>query len=74
MCGGIAKADVRDERYEVNHCSKTEKMPNQVDRRWSKIEWSRVSKTADRSTRQRLDTNCMAMAFERWPCRESSVV
>ena len=22
MCGGIATADVRDERYEVNHCSK----------------------------------------------------
>ena len=39
--------DVWDERYEVNHCSETEEMPNQVERRWSRIEWSRVSKAAD---------------------------
>ena len=32
MCGGIATADVRDERYEVNYCSETEEMPNQVER------------------------------------------
>ena len=30
MCGGIARADVWDERYELNHCSDTEEMPNQV--------------------------------------------
>ena len=33
MCGGIGTTDVRDERYEVNHCSETEEMPNQVQRR-----------------------------------------
>ena len=46
LCGGIPT--VRDERYEVNHCSETEEMPNQVER-WSRMEWSRVSKAADKS-------------------------
>ena len=55
VCGGIATADVRHERYEVNHCSEIEEMPNQVERRWSGMEWSRVSKAADRSRRQPRD-------------------
>ena len=42
LCGGIPTVDVRDERYEVNHCSETEEMPNQVERRWRRMEWSRV--------------------------------
>ena len=29
---GMAMADVWDERYEVNHCSEREEMPNQVER------------------------------------------
>ena len=66
--------DVRDERYEVNHCSETEKMPNQVETQWSRMEWSRVSKAADRLRRQRQDTCCMKMALERWSFRESNVV
>ena len=37
LCGGIPTVDVRDERYEVYHCSETEKMPNQVERRWSRM-------------------------------------
>ena len=41
LCGGITTVDVRDERYEVNHCSETEEMPNQMERRCSRIEWSR---------------------------------
>ena len=32
MCEGIPTVDVWDERYEVNHCSETEAMPNQVER------------------------------------------
>ena len=32
--------DVRDERYEVNHCSETEEMPNQV-KKWSGREYQR---------------------------------
>ena len=48
LCGGIPTVDVRDDRYEVNHCSYTEEMPNQVERRWSRMEWSKVSKSADR--------------------------
>ena len=32
LCGGIPTVDVRDERYEVNHCSETEEIPNQVER------------------------------------------
>ena len=73
LCGGIPTVDVRHERYEVNHCSETEKMPDQVERRWSRMEWSRVSKAADRS-RQRQETCCKEMALERWSCRESIVV
>ena len=30
---GIPSLDVRDERYEVNHCSEAEEIPNQVERR-----------------------------------------
>ena len=74
LCGGIPTVDLRDERYEVNHCSETEGMLNQVERRWSRMEWSRVSKAADRSRRQRQETCCIEMALERWSCRESSVV
>ena len=39
LCEGIPAVDVRDERYEVNHCSETEEMPNQVERLWSRMEW-----------------------------------
>ena len=74
LCGEIPTVDVRNDRYEVNHCSKTEKMLNQVGRRWSRMEWSRVSKAADRSRRQRQETCCMEMPLERWSCRESRVV
>ena len=74
VCGGIGTADVRDKRYEVNHGSETEEMQNQVERRWSRMEWTRVSKAADRSRRQRQETCCMEMTLERWSCRNSSVV
>ena len=74
LCEGIHTVDVRDERYKLNHCSETEEMPNQVERQWNRMEWSRVSKAADRSRRQRQETCCMEMALERWSCMESSVV
>ena len=74
LYGGISTVDVRDERCKVNHCSEKEEMLNQVKRQWSRMEWSRVSKAADRSRRQRQETCCMEMALERWSCRESSVV
>ena len=45
--GGIPTVNVRDERYEVNHCSETEEMPNQVERRWSRMEWSRFGSIKD---------------------------
>ena len=48
LCGGVPTVVVRNERYDVNHYSETEEMPNQVERRWSRIEWSIVSKAADR--------------------------
>ena len=38
LCEVIPTVDVRDERYEVNLCSETEEMPNQVERRWSRME------------------------------------
>ena len=74
LCGGIPPVDVWDESYNVNHYSETEEMPNQEERRWSRMEWSRLSKAADRSRRQRQETCCMEMALEGWSCRESSVV
>ena len=38
LCGGIPTVDVRDERYEVNHCSETEEMRT----RWKddEVGWS----------------------------------
>ena len=74
QCVGIPTVDVRDERYEVKHCSETEEIPNQVERQCSRMECSRVSKTADRSRRQRQEYCCIEMALESWSCRESSVV
>ena len=64
LCVGIHTVDVRDEICEVNHCE-TEEMPNQVERRWSRMEWSRVSNAADRSRRQKQETCCIVMALER---------
>ena len=72
LCRGIPTVDVRNERYEVNHCIETEEMPNQEERRWSRMEWSRVSKAADRARRQRQETCCMEMALER--CHVGKVV
>ena len=61
-------------RYEVNHFRGVPEIPNQVDRRWSKMEWSIVSKAAERSNRQRQETCCWLMALIRWSCRDKSVV
>ena len=70
LCEGFPTVDVRDERYEVNHCSEIEEMPNQVERRWSGREYQR--QLIDQEDRQ--ETCCMETALERWSCRESSVV
>ena len=37
LCGWIPTVDVRNVRYEVNHCNETEEIPNQVERRWSRM-------------------------------------
>ena len=74
LCGRIPTVDIRDERYEVILCSETEKMSNQVEGRRSRMEWSRVSKAADISRRQRQETCSIEMTSERWSCKESSVV
>ena len=34
LCGGIPTVDVRDERYEVNHCSEREEMPHGIHVAW----------------------------------------
>ena len=59
MFVGIPTVDVRDERYEVKHYIEKEEMTNKVERRWSRLEWSRVSKAADRSRKQRQETGCI---------------
>ena len=44
LCGEIPTVDVRDERYEVNHCSETEEMPNHVENKgvgWSGRQYQR---------------------------------
>ena len=58
LCGWIPTVDVWDERCKLNHCSETDELPNQVERRWSRMEWSRVSKAAGTSRRQRQETSC----------------
>ena len=68
MCGGMAMADVRDRKYEVNRSSEREEMPNQVVRRSSRMEWSRVSKGTDGPRRQKQETRCLKMALVRWSC------
>ena len=59
LCERIPTVDVWDEIYKMNHCSETEQIPNQVESRWSRMEWSRVSKVADRSRRQKQETCCI---------------
>ena len=49
--GGIHTVDVRDERYEVCHCSETEEMPNQVENKGVGWNGRQKSKAADRSRR-----------------------
>ena len=51
-----------------------EKIPNQVDSRVSGIEWSRVSKAADRSRRHKPETCSYAIALQRWSCSDRRVV
>ena len=46
--GRMKQLICRNDRYEVNHCRGSSEMPNQVERRRSKMEWSRVSKAAER--------------------------
>ena len=65
LCGGIPTVDVLNEIYDVN-CNEREEMPKPVERRWSRMEWSRVLKVAYRSRRQRQETCCIEMALERW--------
>ena len=37
----MKKADMRDDRQEVNHCRGSSEMPNQVESGWSKMKWLR---------------------------------
>ena len=38
LCGGIPTVDVRDERYEVNHCSESEQ--SQTRLKYDGVGWS----------------------------------
>jgi len=49
-------------------------MPNQEDRRVSKILWSMVSKATDRSRRQRQEIVREPMALIRWSCMYRTAV
>ena len=49
-------------------------MPNQENRRVSKILWSMVSKAADRSRRQRQEIFCERVALIRWSCMHRRAV
>ena len=46
--GGMKQIICGNDRYEVNHCRGSSEMPNQVERRRSKMEWLRVSKAAEK--------------------------
>ena len=46
--GAMKQLICGNDKYEVNHCRGSSEMPNQVERRRSKMEWLRVSKSAER--------------------------
>ena len=55
----------RDDRYDLNKLRTEPWIPNQNERRVIKMSWSIVSKTAERSSRQRHDTFCDPIALTR---------
>ena len=55
------------DRYDWNQARALSHIPNQEVRRWSRMEWSIVSKAADRSSRVRPVTCCRSIALVRWP-------
>src|SRR5208282_2038694 len=54
------------DRYDWNQGRALSHIPSQEMRRWSRMEWSIVSKAADRSIRVRPVTCCRSTALIRW--------
>ena len=52
----------------------TNEEKEKLEKRWSKIGWSRASMAAEWSRRQRQHTWWWDIAFDRWLCSKSSVV
>ena len=46
--GGMKQLICGNDKYEVNHCRGSSEIPNQVEKRRSKMEWLRMSKAAER--------------------------
>jgi len=68
----VITSDTEGARWQVRHKPvdqlKTEPwMPNQDERRVSKMLWSMVSKAAERSKRHRHDNCCDPITLMRWP-------
>src|SRR5208282_891541 len=57
--------NLRD-RFDWNQARALSHIPNQEVRRWSKMEWSILSKAAERSSRVRPVTSCRSIALMRW--------
>jgi len=55
----------RDDKYDLNWLRTKPWIPNQDERRVSKMLWSMVSKAAERSRRHRHDNCCDAIALMR---------
>jgi len=59
------------DRYEENQERTLLRRPNRKDQRCSRMEWSIVSKAAERSRRVRQVTSCLSMALMRSSCKSS---
>jgi len=53
-------------KYDLNQLRTEPWMPNQDEKRVSKMLWSMVSKAAERSRRHRHDNCCDPVALMRW--------
>jgi len=62
------------DRYEENQERTLPWRPNNKDKRCSRMEWSTVSKAAERSGRVRQLTFCLSMALMRSSCNALRVV
>jgi len=65
---------VLSDRYKENQERTMPRRPNHKDKRCNRMEWSIVSKAAERSKRVRQVTSCLSMALMKSSCEAIRVV